>query len=35
MRYRGARQARADGRPCEIVGDLVMAANFSQLVIDF
>jgi hypothetical protein len=35
MRYPGARQARADGRPCEIAGDVIVAANFSRLVIDF
>jgi hypothetical protein len=35
MRYPGARQARADGRPCQITGDVIVAANFSRLVIDF
>ncbi|MGA2494470.1 MAG: discoidin domain-containing protein [Roseiarcus sp.] len=35
MRYPGARQARADGEPCAIAGDVIVAANFSQLVIDF
>jgi hypothetical protein len=35
LRYPGARQARADGRPCQITGDVIVAANFSRLVIDF
>jgi hypothetical protein len=35
MRYPGVRQARADGRPCQISGDVIAAANFSRLVIDF
>jgi hypothetical protein len=34
MRYPGARQASADGRPCEIAGDVIVAANFNRLVID-
>ncbi|MGA2487027.1 MAG: discoidin domain-containing protein [Roseiarcus sp.] len=34
MRYPGARRARADGRPCEIAGEVIMAATFSRLVID-
>ena len=35
VRYPGARQARADGRSCEIAGDVIVAANFNRLVIDF
>jgi hypothetical protein len=35
MRYPGARRARADGALCAIEGDLIMAANFARLVIDW
>lgn len=35
LRYPGARRAHADGRSCEIAGDVIVAANFSRLVIDF
>jgi hypothetical protein len=35
VRYPGVRQARADGRLCQISGDVIAAANFSRLVIDF
>lgn len=33
LRYPGARQAHADGNPCEIDGDLIKAPNLSRLVI--
>ena len=35
FRYPGAKQARADGRPCEIHGDVISAPNLNRLVIDF
>ena len=35
IRYPGAKRALADGRPCAIVDDLILAPNFSRLVIDF
>ena len=35
LRYPGAKQARADGRPCDIHGDLILAPNLNRLVIDF
>jgi len=35
FRYAGAKQARADGKPCEIRGDVVFAPNLSKLEIDF
>ena len=35
FRYPGAKQARADGKPCHVGDDLVVATNFSQMVIDF
>jgi hypothetical protein len=35
LRYPGARQALADGNPCEIDGDLITAPIFNRLVIDF
>jgi hypothetical protein len=34
IRYPGAKQARADGRLCEITGDVIRAPNFSRLEID-
>lgn len=34
LRYPGARQAHADGKPCEIDGDLIKAPNLNRLVID-
>ncbi len=35
FRYPGAKRARADGKPCDIQGDLILAPNFDRLVIDF
>ena len=35
LRYPGAKRARADGKPCDIDGDLIVAAKLSRLVIDF
>jgi hypothetical protein len=35
FRYQGAKQARADGRPCDIRGDVVSAPNWRRLEIDF
>jgi hypothetical protein len=35
LRYPGARQALADGSPCEIDGDVITAPVFNRLVIDF
>jgi hypothetical protein len=35
FRYPGAKQARADDKPCDILGDLIFAPNLSRLVIDF
>ena len=35
FRYPGAKRARADGRPCEIRGDVVSAPSFSRLAIEF
>jgi len=35
LRYPGAKQARADGKPCEIHRDLIAAPNLNRLVIDF
>jgi hypothetical protein len=35
LRYPGAKRAHADGKPCEIQGDVVLAPNFSRLVVDF
>ena len=35
FRYPGAKQARADGRPCDIHGDVISAPNLNRLVIDF
>jgi hypothetical protein len=34
FRYLGAKQAQADGRPCEIHGDVISAPNLNRLVID-
>jgi len=34
IRYRGAKRARADGKPCDIDGDVILSPNFSQLEID-
>ncbi|WP_026609499.1 discoidin domain-containing protein [Methylocaldum szegediense] len=34
LRYPGARRAQADGNPCDIDGDVVMAPNFNRLVIE-
>jgi hypothetical protein len=35
FRYPGAKRARADGKPCDIRGDVILAPNLSRLVIDF
>jgi hypothetical protein len=35
FRYSGAKQARADGKPCEIRDDVILAPNLSRLVVDF
>ncbi|MGZ9154434.1 MAG: hypothetical protein ACXW6J_14235, partial [Candidatus Binatia bacterium] len=35
LRYPGVKQARADGRPCDIHGDVISAPNLNRLVIDF
>jgi F5/8 type C domain len=35
VRYPGAKQARADGEPCEIRGDIITAKRLKRLVIDF
>lgn len=35
FRYPGAKQSRADGRPCDIRGDVVSAPNWRRLEIEF
>ena len=35
VRYPGAKLARADGSPCDIQADVISAANWSRLEIDF
>jgi hypothetical protein len=35
FRYPGAKRARADGKPCDIQGDVILAPNLSRLVVDF
>ena len=35
LRYPGAKRARADGKPCDIQGDVILAPNLSRLVVDF
>jgi hypothetical protein len=35
LRYPGAKRARADGKPCDIHGDVILAPNLSRLVVDF
>ncbi len=35
LRYPGAKRARADGRRCDIRGEVISAPNMNQLVIDF
>jgi hypothetical protein len=35
FRYPGAKRAHADGRPCEIRGDVVSAPSFSRLAVEF
>jgi hypothetical protein len=35
VRYPGEKQAQADGKPCVIHGDLILAPNLDRLVIDF
>ena len=34
LRFPGAKRARADGEPCEISGDLIIAPNWRRLVVD-
>jgi len=35
FRYPGAKRARADGKPCDIRDDVILAPNLSRLVFDF
>jgi hypothetical protein len=35
LRYPGAKRARADGRRCDIRGEVISAPNMNRLVIDF
>jgi hypothetical protein len=35
VRYPGAKRAHADGRPGDIIGDVITAPNLSRLVIEF
>ena len=35
LRYPGAKRARADGRRCDIQGEVISASNMKRLVIDF
>ena len=35
VRYPGAKQARADGKPCDIHGDVISAPNLNRLEIDY
>ncbi len=35
VRYPGAKQARADGRSCDILGDIISAPNLNRLEIDY
>ena len=35
VRYPGVKRAHADGRPCEIRGDVILAPNLNRLLIDF
>ncbi len=35
LRYPGAKRAHADGEPCDIQGDVILAPNLSRLVVDF
>ena len=35
VRYPGVKRAHADGRPCEIRGDVILAPNLNWLLIDF
>ena len=35
VRYPGAKQARADGKPCDIQGDVISAPNLNRLEIDY
>lgn len=34
LRYPGARQARADGQPCQIEGETIITTNFRQMIIE-
>jgi hypothetical protein len=35
IRCPGAKRAQADGKPCDIAGDVVSLTNFRRLLIDF
>ena len=35
IRYPGVKRARYDGKPCQVVGDIILATIFSKLEIDF
>jgi hypothetical protein len=35
IRYPGAKRAHADGRPCEIRGDVILTPSLNRLLIDF
>jgi len=35
LRYRGAKRAHADGKPCEIHDDVISAPSMKRMVIDF
>jgi hypothetical protein len=35
LRYLGAKRTRADGRRCDIQGEVMSASNMKRLVIDF
>jgi hypothetical protein len=35
VRYPGAKRAQADGKPCDVDGDVISLPNFNRLLIDF
>jgi hypothetical protein len=35
LRYPGAKRARADGEPCDILSEVISAPNLNRLVVDF
>jgi hypothetical protein len=35
IRYPGAKRAQADGKPCDMDGDVISSPNFNRLLIDF